>query len=704
MPERPVFGTLQVQREHAPGQRVSTPPSTPLDASAFGSAPAPKLGAVSERIRFGGEIIAFFGLLMAFAAALIRPSDPTDLAELGGRIYLPAVLKDAFATIQPLPGVSPVGMTESASHIGLANPAVLLLFLVGVGAVFRERWVLTGLVALFLVFPWGLFGFRLDHGGEMLGILAAVAFFRITKPSRRALAVLVPLTFVIGIMVAIPALRFIDEKLSDIFQPTGAEYQTVSFTALMEVDRAEATTANAGTARFLRLSASSPAETAAKAYVVAQELALRGDAKGALAAVDEAGVAGFAPNPFDRKRLNAIRRFAIAAGALGDTAKDAVASRDGLPRTIAALLVAIGTVFALFGPFTSTISNRIARRAVRLDKAQSRIDAQYETMARGGSDTSAPEANAIRSIAALDGRAIAAAIGARARFYRTVLVGLAVASMVFMLGAYWLWLPGPADNTAFDLLSLPRQLAGMLGEAGLAKPDERHDLVSAVTSQLVLVFPFVAVFLMRKRRPVALVGLVLLAFSVIHIARLAPIRHSFVEVAPTVIRAEMIATWQKSVDNPDDDKTPRVVPGTEAAYALAQLAYFSGRAADTQAYLGKVRNVEALGGGVHVQKIDLMREWTAAVGFPVVAGSAVAEVPARMFVTRWISTASLGLGIACAALALVALVAGFFADRRRRRIEDLVTARAADISAGRWRTISGKTEQRAATSAGPVRR
>ena len=679
MPESPVFG--RHRQPAARGARVST----------LADEAGRNLGHFADRILGGGGLIAFGGLLLLFVATQVWPPDAASLGVLGGTIYVPASLKEALAAMQPPFAVHTARMVVHSVGIDLINPAVALLALAGLGASFRRRWWLAGLTAAFFAFPWALIGYHIVGAPVVLTLLAGAALYGIYRP-RLWVAIAGTLFAVFVLQALLPVSQLVGRlTFADTVKVT---YQTIRFADLKQ---AEETDGGPRTAVLAGIPVSDPVQSAAKSYVVAQELALSGNAAGALAAVKDAEAQGFAATVFDQRRVAAIERYATASGVIGDAAKSAAGASDRMGRMLATALAAIGIVLALFGPISDIIGRRLLKRVARLDKAKSRLETQYATIARGEAGATGGEADTIRSIAVLDGQAVMAAIAGRVRLYRRAVVTLAVMMAGFLLGAVWLWLPAASDNTAFAMLSLPPQLAAMARDAGLVAPGDRPDLASFYASTLAALAPIIGVYLLVRRRRLAPVGLMLIAYSVIQIAGLSPIRHSFTEVAPAAVGEDMIATWRNGLDNPDEADAPDTLHGSEAAYGLAQLAYLAGQPTDTRSYLDKIRDTKLLGGVVHRQKIELMHEWTAAHGFAVAPDSAAASLPASMAPTRLLSRAGLGLGFFSAILALLAAAAGVIAGRRQRRIDALVTARAvADMPLSRRHMAVGNTMPHAA--------
>ncbi len=660
MPESPVFGRGKQSAPRA------------ARAATLADEAGRNLGDFAERILLGGGLIEFAGLVVLFVATQMWPSDPAALGDLGRAIYVPAVLQDALVVLHLPFAVHTARVVVNSVGIDLTNPAVVLIAVTGFGACLRGRWWLAGPAAAFFAFPWAVVGYHLVAASVILTLLAGAALYRVYRP-RLWVAIVVGLVLLFGVQAALPVTQMIER--ATFADTTKATYQRIAFGDLKKAEEADTGPIGARAAILAGLPIFSPAQSAAKAYAVAQELALRGDAVGALTAVTDAEAQGFGATVFDQRRITSILRYATASGVLGEAAETAQASADRMRWMIAMALAAIGVVLALFGPLSDILGRRLLRRVARLDLATSRLETQYETIARGEAETVGREAGAIRSMAVLDGQAALAAIAGRVRFYRYAVVMLLVLAAGFLLGAWWLWLPAAGDNTAFTMLSLPPQLAAMARDAGLVAADSRAAFSAFYVSTASALAPIVGVYLLLRRRKLAPVAVLLLAYSFIQIVGLAPIRHAFTEVAPAAVGQEMIATWQAGVGNPDTAVAPDALHGSEAAYGLAQLAYLAGQPGKAQGYLDRIRDTKLLGGAVHRQKIELMRDWTAAHGAAVATDSAAAVLPGTTAVIRTLSRVSLGLGLAALALVLLAAAAGLVAERRRKRIDALVAAR-----------------------------
>jgi hypothetical protein len=121
-----------------------------------------------------------------------------------------------------------------------------------------------------------------------------------------------------------------------------------------------------------------------------------------------------------------------------------------------------------------------------------------------------------------------------------------------------------------------------------------------------------------------------------------------------------------------------------AAYTLAQIAYLENHPDEASRMLGEIVNPDALPKKADQQRVDIMREWVAARGYPVSPDLWPPQTRVPMRYVRFAARILLGCGLAFAALSLIPLLLSAVAEKRRRRIGRLVEARRAGQLAGAY--------------------
>lgn len=732
MPDRPSFGKRGAQggpasmlrvdsascRPPGDADRLSAPPAA--EAGAY-SAASHQLDQASQRIRLAGELTALVGLMLAFVAIHFWRADPAQLKELEGRIFIPAVIAEHLPFNDPPASRTYVDMTST--EIGIDNAAIWFIALAGFLAILRERWVFAGLISGFWLIPWSLFDYHFTPAPIVLYIYAIFAFFRLYRLSWPVRLVLFPVIVLAGPMIIKSYSFLFVGALTDSDRPK-AEYRMVRVSELAENQgkAARETDANGKeivrTFTLLGLDARGPAERAAMAYVAAQEYALRGDPAAAAAALEEAATLGFAPEPYNQKRIQAIRNYVTAAGALGPEASHGLLSKYRIRLTIGWCAAAIGFLMALFGPFADVIAARMGKRARRIAEAQGRLRAERPASGQEGAVGTFGRrqgSEAIQSIATLDGEAIVGEIALRMRRYGIAAAALAALALVSFYGSYFFWLPSADSNTAFQMVALAGGAVRLASIVGLANyEDAEWARVMLFHASIVGLLGWL--LFSRKHRRLVLVGVVTI-LAMVNVGSLALTGPAH-PVSAAELDPNLRAILRQSLENTDElgearrfaghslkpnsalptfkdiarremarrgdtaraidsllADDPDVVEGSVAAYTLAQIAYLEDRPAEAARMLARIANPDALTARVHRQRADLIAEWVAAKGHPLPPQARTPRLSIPMSITRQLAHALLGIGGVSVALSILPLLLLVIARKRRRRIGSLVAER-----------------------------
>ncbi|QKC82807.1 hypothetical protein [Mesorhizobium sp. NZP2077] len=708
MPDTPAFvrrlaslGSGRSTAPAAPGQtgtaRTSSPPRPAPVETGEPSEHARQLGAVSGTILFAGELLAFVGMIVAFLATQWWPADPASLSGLGGSIYIPDLLQKLIAFIDPMPRPHMIGI--GVTEIRLTDTIMQVILIAGAVSILRARWVLAGLICGFLAFPWPMIGYHFPSARVVLCLYAFIAVFAILRLPRRALFILIPVGALFGPLI-IGVATSVFMQLFGAAAPPRVRYSEVAFAQLQANQGKPATEMAKNGKPVVRVTtlagfdASSPQQQAAKAYVMAQELALRGDAAGAAQAARDALSGDFGANAFDRQRLATIMDFATAGGASGDAAKDTLLSSYQLHRTLAWAALVVGTLLCLIGPFAEIIATRIARRARRTDKVQRQLEAQRAELAGTSVNGTFGRAQSfgVQSIAAMDAVSVIAAIARRLRLYRLTAMALAGLALVSFYWAYALHLPPAAANGAFDNIALIARAgefwkaAGLAASANFPLPTLPWTLVGMMTSPLSL-FALAVIVLTRFRKYArfVLAGFAVLLLMV-PLQQMAPVATPAQPATASAFGPELRAALLQAAGQPAPaidglrTSTPEQadlppIDGSVAAYTLAQIAYVENRPADAGMLLARIVDPGVLMGRINNQRADLMLEWAQANGYPARGLDWTPNLPQPMAETRATGQFFLIAGLALLALlaATAALIA--IAGRRLSRISSLVDAR-----------------------------
>jgi hypothetical protein len=692
------------------------PTSTLTTEGGLYQAASRRLHGVSQKIRLTAELVAFAGLMLAFLAHLMWPGPPAGLEELEGRIFIPALIAEYL----PLDALQARQTTAdmTSSEIDMKSAVVPLIALVGLIAIARGRWILAGLISAFWLIPWSFFDHHFLPSPVVVYVYAVAFFFRLFRPSWRLCILLVPLAVLAG-SSAIRAIAppFI-AAVTDPDRPK-AHYRIVQFSELMKNEQSatrENTERNkaASVSSFLgvRLEGKGAAERAALAYTVAQEQALRGNAEAAATALKMADDLGFRPEPYNQRRVTAIREYVAATGALGPEAQQLILSEYKVQSATTLAAHIVGIILGLLGPFADVLGTRIGRRARHIAEAREKLDTRRAELDREELSTRLRELKAsepTQSRPAMSGDTFVAAITGRIRSYRIAAGSLTALALISLFSAYYLWLPTVDSNTAFDAVALTGDAARLARQAGIrALPAEGLQLLEPLVFPLLLLGLFASLFLIRKRRPLlltAFAGAVLFkllgtlgldhraSYEVPVGALSADLRHVLeqsvqvqeanleqatpaeTDAPPKRDEAPTFRDLRRALDAPTPARRTAVEPSV-AAYTLAQIAYLEDRPAEAGHMLAKITDPGLLTALIHHQRVEVMSDWAAAKGYPL---SHEAKAPSYLLIpmrfTRHVAHVLFGLGLAVAMLAFVPLGLLAIAETRGRRIRALVDER-----------------------------
>ncbi len=215
---------------------------------------------------------------------MLWPANPFALEELAGWIAVPAELL-GFWRQMPV-DLLPARPGDTLVRVGFENWGVPVLAVMGLVAILQRRWLLAASVAAIFAAPWPLIGFELLPAPVVLAVYAIVAPFRLFALSTRTRLILAPL-MVVGGGVALPlALGLLANLLAR--GPGDASHRRIAISTLQQnEERATTPGSSQRLTSFVTLGSEFLRQPAA-AYVIAQELALRGDLGGAARALGDA--------------------------------------------------------------------------------------------------------------------------------------------------------------------------------------------------------------------------------------------------------------------------------------------------------------------------------------------------------------------------------------------------------------------------------
>lgn len=654
----------------------------------------------SARALLAGELIGFAGLLIVFVAGVLWPADPAGLDVLKGLVYLPDILRDAIPFSDPKAWSRQV--YAHVSEVQANNLGIPLIFFLGLAAIVRRRWLLAGLCAGFFLLPPPLAGLAFPAGFPMAILLGVAAALRQVRLEGRARIAFIAVATVFLPVLLAAFLSIVPSRQDGVKIP----YLTIRFAELKENESELQREPQTGGGLAVRgttvaaIAASGAAQAGAKAFALAQEQALRGEAEAAMASLSRAQAAGFPHNRFESRIVEAIRNYSIASGGEGEAARAAIIDRFRTRLIGTWILLWAGLIVGLAAPFGDIISTAIRRRIERIEAAKAKLNGQRPSEGKvavpfGGSAGDA--SRSLASIAAADAEQVIGAMSKRIHFYLVSAMFLGW-TMLFCLGRYWTFHLPPADsNTAFDMVGLSGWTV-FLGDAlgvgnlhGQNGPGPLHFLFNPLS--LLAIVPYALLFV-RQYRVVGLCTLIVLTFLQLHRFD-APMRDPANPVAPQQVNESFRQALEKVAESGSDkggkQKIGEVLSGetgqpvrffipvrvdaSNANYVLAQIAYLEDRPEDAAHYLGRDIDAGLLDGLIHRQRLDLMREWASVRGFRVSSTVANLELLRPMSFARRSGNAFLAAAVASGFLLIVVLALLTVAGRRRGRIAELVEMR-----------------------------
>ena len=673
----PAAAALQQQRREAHAERAH-------------EAEKERFAETASKLRLGGEIVGFIGLLIAALATILWPSDPASVAALYDKIFVPGVLTSALDFEYPRYAKLAVG--EAYKTFAASNYVVPAIMVTGFTAISRRRWVLASLCAAFFAFPWSALGYQFTEASTFLFIFCVLFLIRFYHRGAAGLMRMLPMIAILG-----PAgFGFGGALLGSVMN--GSAGPTVAYSTIQMADlkaqESKPKTWMDGEPRNIvdtlaGLKVNTPQQIAAKSYVMAQELALRGKPAEAMAALQEAKANGFKASSIDQQRIKAIRDNAAYAGILGDAARANVVDTYQSWHRIAWAVLVVGILLGVMGPLADVLTGGMFKRLDRIRAARAQLAAA--NAANGNANVAngfgrADDQKTVKSISAIEGDAVVEAISRRVTIYLVSAAGLLTVAVLAALFYQRFGLPPTGENTAFDLVALAGGLSTAMGVA---------DARSFATGPYFLVPGIILVYFIyakaRALMPYALA--ILLAGTVWPQIRSSEFfRDDAPQIAVSAFKPELrkqlqqiVATnAQLTLESPKPiegggplgltlaQMPPANISGAVAAYTLAQIAYLGNRPTEAGAYLQQLSPSKDLVPHEHRRRIELMHDWVAAHGVPAERQAwQISNVSGQRNITAlafWLSLAAAGLGLGVLALA-------YIANGRRSRIEDLVEQR-----------------------------
>ncbi|MBB2754375.1 UNVERIFIED_ORG: hypothetical protein GGI57_005110 [Rhizobium aethiopicum] len=694
------------------------------DVSAFGrrmlgaatSAPAPTSGKIDqtgeeERVRLGrrsyllsllAQGSAFAAFMLLVAAAYAWPSDPADLRMLDGSIYV----LDGFTNALALAGIK---STDSSVQTGLwtlpdhVHYVSFILALATAGMIVRGRWLFTGLAVAFFLIRLGLFGRAELLAPFAFALFAFIALVFHAPLSRRAIIAIVA--------VGIPGIPVAGSLMYDFSRHLSARPTYEKYRVIRPSDLPASVYQAAADAKGDHL-VQRDGNATIMAYFLAQAEAFRGNSAATAAALDKLETSGFLLNNFDQARFQAIRNFALASGGFGPQAREKFLADNAAQSQKAYLLLSAALIFAIAAPLTNGLGWWVARRSRRVlsierELEQRRADLPGAIKRAAGVFGSRIANKLPKPSSIANGERAIEAIASRARGYLLFVLSLLAFAALSAFGAYWIWLPEAADNTAFHFVALAGSAADFAQQNGVAVIAGADEWTVGPFLLTWLKYPIclaaIVLATRRSRYLGAVAAMAFVAFFAIDDYRFA--QHSRREALPQQfsqrLRSELdlaagrangglIAPPQPVTDSlrgldvslrgsiAAENKSaspaaPMAIDASLAAYTLAQIAYLEGNVVDAAKFLNQVNDLKVLYAGVHCERLALMRDWVSANGYTANAMDWLnADFPSLVRrLGRWLLTLSIGsLALAAVVTPLVAI-----AVARRRRIEALLEER-----------------------------
>lgn len=693
MAERTTFG-----KRGTFGDSTLTPAPVAGETVRLPNLEVSKLHEKSGMLRSIGELVGFGGVLLMFAAGMTLPGNPAMLTSLARRIFVPPLLVHQIDSIRTLSSSDPVEMLQSAG-----TTPVMAILLLGILAVSRRRWVLGALCAGFFCVPWPLFGYTMPLAPFALAAMGIVAAFRLLRLPGWAGFALVAATLWYGHGALDIGLRVFAHALSGGSNPV--IYQAVSYDDLIHAGDQPGIAST-----FAKIETNGPQEAAAKAFVMAQDFALAGDAAGTSRALGEARAGGFPLNPFDARLMRVLQNYASDAGALGVEAQQTLRDANARTNAIWWPAMVLGILLAVIGPFVDVLSGRVLKRATRIEVARTQLEGAREAGSSSSSSFGRRSPGGIQSVAASEGEAIITAISRRLGFY---LIGGGAVFLLGLLGIagyFVFWLPPADSNSAFGGVMLFEEVQELLVPHAFTPriPPFLWLLPQLVTGGSIAILA--AAWIFRRFAPYYLGGIALV-YVLWLVAGLGFVRHEGIELAPAQISPGMRTYLLGGIDAPatrgagintfDSIKPilrpvapagvapaptlvapalpgdPPRIEGSLAAFTLAEIAYVENRPQDIVDFLNHITHPEILTSTALQQRIALMREWAVSNGLTLSPSVRAPETPASMALVRNLAPLLLVAGLVGMTLALVFGAAFFIGNGRRRRIAALIVERQA---------------------------
>jgi hypothetical protein len=632
---------------------------------------ASRLRVLSIQLSLIGQACAFIGLVILFAACLLNPSDPTTLDALRGVVVLP----DAFAGNMTFSEPRILSWSGPVNLLAFGDGALKiagLIALAGIFAIIRRHWLFAGMALSFFLLPWGLTGSYFPMAPYVIA-LYAILFAVLHAPfSKRAVIGIVAL-----LVLATPIVVGIVSDSSRSFGVAviRGRYQQVPIANLLEnagKPKTERDDKGGVSTRISTLVDIDYGNAWASAYVAVQEQALRGNFGPLREALTRLDKIRFTPNATDVHRLDAIRTYAAVSGALGEVAKQAQLSSDTTKRRIAAFAGVLGLALCIVSPLVDRTGARLGRRAGRLSSKGAMVRENRSNLAASDAWMNTRQLDVSEqivpaySIALDDGKTILEAIDVKVLFYVRLAIALGVGAAAAALSAYFLWLPSPSGNSAFDVVALTPSVLAFAQDAKIAVVSTTNDHWSISWLWLPLAaIACLSVIILAARLSLLYGSAAVVAILLLTIVyALKPMSHSAHEMALTQVTTSLRSQIQQSAEHEfvgsitsmplrsgpavglalaTTDKissfndTGHKLPGATSkraggaaadpdirvasAYALAQIAYLENQPAITSDLLRLISPSRELLPSVHRQRLGYMTEWAKARGYDVSSSS-----------------------------------------------------------------------------------
>ncbi|MDM9648888.1 hypothetical protein [Rhizobium sp. S163] len=638
--------------------------------------------------------LAFAAFIAFFAAASFWPMSANILKQLDNSIYL----QEHHRAILQMEGlkswVSSI-RTDSTPYGYLPGVVSGVLALSAASAVIRGRWLFAALAAAFFVVPWGVWGHRLPLSPYALTLLALAAFAFHAPLSKRWIIVGSVLT-----IIGAPLIFGVVHDVSKGLFPGSAERYLIVNSAQFTVGMEEMVEAKLDQAQQNGSATISRDDRYATQYVAAQMSALNGNALSAAAALS--GIDQYADlmNPFDRERIDAIRNYATEAGALGQKQQERVASDITAQTSASYVLILLGVISAVAVPLVNMISASVHRRGRRVSSMVQELEG-IAAIPKSPPDTFGTSATRGRPTSMIMGERAITAIAVRLRFYCRWMAVLAGLSALLAAASYWIWVPDPSLNLAFNFISLPNDAIGFANDLKLdVRIDEQAGAISLWWYAFIGLSLALIIIATRKSRTLGLAGtaifLLLLGLNAIRLpdhsryqlpvsafppAVRASIHQAAISARKSDVGIQFVpekfelrgtASLNGVTDPPQVSGDAAEMGAPSASYILAQIAYLEDNAADTATSLNRVEFDKSLRPRVHLVKLEAMKEWLSAKGVEV--GPTWFSNSSISF-ARLATKASLGLSIALLLLSSLLGIAIWIAYRRAGRIQTLMEER-----------------------------